>query len=51
MYSGALTDRAVTFFCILLAHLIANIDKNLQSKARLTHIIIFNVLYFYGGLV
>lgn len=41
MYSGAHTDRAVTFLCILLAHLIANTDKNLQSKASLTYIIIF----------
>lgn len=41
MYSGALTGRAVTFLCILLADLIASTDKNLQSKASLTYIIIF----------
>lgn len=41
MYSGALTDRAVTFLYILLADLIANTDKNLQSKASLTYMIIF----------
>lgn len=41
MYTGAHTDRAVTFLCILLAHVIAKTGKNLQSKASLTYTIVF----------